>query len=86
MKIYVDFDDCLCERARGFVKLAAEMFNINVPYEDIVCFELDKAFGLNEEQYEKFMIRGHQPEVLMSYEEIPGAPYCYRNNKNCYVR
>ena len=27
MHIYVDFDDCLCETARAFSKLAPEMFN-----------------------------------------------------------
>ena len=74
MKIYVDFDDCLCETARSFSDLAAEMFNKNVPYEEIKYFELDKSFGLNDEQYEQFMIRGHIPEVLLSYEETHGAP------------
>ncbi len=73
MKIYVDYDDCLCETARSFSKLALEMFNIDVPYEKIRYFELDKSFNLNEEQFEQFMIRGHQPEVLLSYEETPGA-------------
>ena len=73
LKIYVDFDDCLCETARAFSKLGAEMFGRNVPYEEITCFELDKSFSLNEAQFEQFMIRGHQPEVLLSYEETPGA-------------
>lgn len=73
MQIYVDFDDCLCETAREFSKLTAEMFGINVPYEQIRYFELEKSFGLNEEQYEQLMIRGHQPEVLLTYEETPGA-------------
>ena len=73
MKIYVDFDDCLCETARSFSKLAKEMFGKNVPYEDIRYFELDRSFDLNDEQYEQFMIRGHQPEILLSYEETPGA-------------
>ncbi len=73
MQIYVDFDDCLCETARYFSRLAVEMFGKKVPYEEIIFFELDKTFGLNEEQYEQFMIRGHQPEVLLSYEETPGA-------------
>ena len=73
MHIYVDFDDCLCETARSFSKLAMEMFGKNVPYEKIRFFELDKSFGLDDEQYERFMIRGHQPEVLLSYEETPGA-------------
>ena len=73
MNIYVDFDDCLCETARSFSKLAAEMFGRNVPYEDIRYFELDKSFSLNDEQFVQFMIRGHSPEVLLSYEETPGA-------------
>ena len=73
MRIYVDFDDCLCETARSFSKLAAELFGKNVPYEKIRFFELDKSFGLNDAQYERLMIRGHQPEVLLSYEETPGA-------------
>ncbi len=73
MKIYVDFDDCLCETARAFSTLAADMFGINVPYEEMRFFELDKTFGLNEEQFEALMIRGHEPEILLSFEETPGA-------------
>ena len=73
MRIYVDYDDCLCETARSFSDLAMEMFGKNVPYEKIRFFELDKSFGLSDAQYEQFMIRGHQPEVLLSYEETPGA-------------
>ncbi|SEQ27011.1 hypothetical protein SAMN02910369_01496 [Lachnospiraceae bacterium NE2001] len=73
MKIYVDFDDCLCETARSFSSLAIEMFGKNVPYDDIRYFELDKSFDLTPEQFDQFMVRGHQPEVLLSYEETPGA-------------
>ena len=73
MNIYIDFDDCLCETARAFVKLASNMFGRNVPYEAIRFFELDKSFSLNEEQFEALMIEGHRPEVLLSFEETPGA-------------
>ena len=73
LKIYVDFDDCLCETGRAFSKLAMEMFGINVPYEEMRFFEMDKSFGLNDGQFEQFMIRGHEPETLLSYEETPGA-------------
>ncbi len=73
MKIYVDFDDCLCETARSFSDLAVELFDKHVPYEEIRFFELDKSFDLNEEQYEQFMLKGHEPEVLLSYAETPGA-------------
>ena len=50
MRIYVDYDDCLCETARSFVKLAKEMFGRNAAYEDIRFFELDKSFGLDEDR------------------------------------
>ena len=73
MKIYVDYDDCLCETARNFSGLAVEMFGKNVPYEKIRYFELDKSFDLNEEQFVQFMSKGHEPDVLLSYEETPGA-------------
>ncbi|MBQ4190337.1 MAG: 2-dehydropantoate 2-reductase, partial [Clostridiales bacterium] len=73
MKIYVDYDDCLCETARNFSELAVEMFGKNVPYEKIRYFELDKSFDLNEEQFVQFMSKGHEPDVLLSYEETPGA-------------
>ena len=73
MKIYVDYDDCLCETARSFSELAVEMFDKHVPYEQIKYFELNKSFDLDDDQYERFMKRGHEPEVLLSYEETPGA-------------
>ena len=73
MKIYVDFDDCICETARNFSTLAVEMFDIHVPYEKIKYFELDKSFNLTNEQYDQFLTKGHEPEVLLSYDETPGA-------------
>ncbi len=53
MRIYVDFDDCLCETGRAFSKLVLEMFNKHVPYEQILYFELDRSFDLDVEQYER---------------------------------
>ncbi len=73
MRIYVDYDDCLCETARSFSELAVEMFDKHVPYEKIRYFELNKSFDLDDEQYERFLLKGHEPEVLLSYEETPGA-------------
>ena len=49
MRIYVDFDDCLCETAKAFSKLALEMFNKHVPYEQMNTFEMDKSFDLDAE-------------------------------------
>ncbi|MEE3468202.1 MAG: 2-dehydropantoate 2-reductase [Eubacterium sp.] len=73
MNIYVDYDDCLCETARRFSLLVAELFEVDVPYEKIRYFDLQRSFALTEDQYEYLMTEGHKPEVLLSYEETPGA-------------
>lgn len=73
MNIYVDFDDCLCETAKHFSKLVKDLFNKDVPYENIGYFDLKRSFSLTQEQYEEMMIQGHKPEVLLAYEETPGA-------------
>ncbi len=73
MKIYVDFDDCLCETARHFSGFVKELFNKDVPYEDIKYFDLQRSFSLENDQYEYMMIEAHKPEILLSYEETPGA-------------
>ena len=73
MNIYIDFDDCLCETARAFSVLVKELFDKDVPYEDISFFNLQKSFDLTEEQYEYMMLEAHKPEALLAYEETPGA-------------
>lgn len=73
MKIYIDYDDVICETAKHFTKLAKELFDIDVPYSEVQFFNLQKSFGLDDAQYEKLMRVGHYPENLLAYEETPGA-------------
>ena len=73
MKFYVDFDDCLCETGRAFSVIAERLFGKVVPYEEIRFFNLQDSFELNDEDYAKMMIEAHRPEILLSYEEAPGA-------------
>ena len=73
MNIYVDFDDCLCETARYFSELAAQLFGVDVPYEKIKSFNLQKSFSLNDQDYDQLMVEGHKPDVPLSYQETPGA-------------
>ncbi|MBO4367795.1 MAG: 2-dehydropantoate 2-reductase [Clostridia bacterium] len=73
MNIYVDFDDCLCETGKAFSRLVSELFGKNVPYEDMRYFNLQEAFGLTDDQYELLLVKGHEPEELLSYLETPGA-------------
>ncbi len=73
MKIYIDFDDCLCETARYFTVLVKELFDKDISYENVKFFNLQKSFDLTEEQYEQMMIEAHTPDALLSFEETPGA-------------
>ena len=73
MNIYIDFDDCLCETAKFFSELVARLFGIDVPYENVQFFNLQKSYSLTDEQYDRMMVEGHTPEALLSYEETPGA-------------
>ena len=73
MKIYVDYDDCLCETAKAFSVLAERLFGKIVPYEEVRFFNLQASFGLSDEEYEHLMLEGHRPEVILSYAATPGA-------------
>lgn len=73
MKIYIDFDDVICETAKYFTKLAKGLFGIDVPYREVQFFNLQKSFDLSDVQYEKLMEAGHLPENLLNYEETSGA-------------
>lgn len=73
MKIYIDFDDVICETALYFTKLANDLFGINVPYSEVQFFNLKKSFDITDEQYDKLMRVGHVPEHLLSYDETLGA-------------
>ena len=73
MKIYIDFDDVICETAKYFTKLAKELFGIDVPYREVQFFNLQKSFDLSDVQYEKLMEAGHLPENLLAYEETAEA-------------
>lgn len=73
MRIYVDFDDVICETAQTLSVLAGRLFGVRVPFEEIAFFDLHKAFGLDDNQYNRLMEAAHSPEVVLSYAEIPGA-------------
>lgn len=54
MKIYIDFDDVICETAQYFTKIAKELFHIEVPYQEVQFFNLQKSFDLSDEQYDNY--------------------------------
>ena len=61
MKIYVDYDDCLCETAREFTVIAKRLFGKDVPYEKVRFFNLQESFELTDDEYQQLMVEGHRP-------------------------
>jgi len=73
LRIYVDFDDVICETARELSRLAAQMFGCKVAYEAIGSFDLCEAFKLNPEQYQILMHAAHLPDFLQQLAPAPMA-------------
>lgn len=73
MKIYIDFDDVISETGRYLSGLAKELFGIILPYERMMYFNLQQAFGLDGKQYDELLREGHVTERLLSIEETPSA-------------
>jgi len=76
MRIYVDFDDVLCETAQALSVLAQEMFGCLVPFEQIHAFDLQVVFNLDRAQYLALMDRAHAPDFLLALPAMPGCMAC----------
>lgn len=73
MRIYVDYDDVLCETARALTGLADQMFGRRVAYENITLFDLHQAFNIDAAQHAALMQRAHTPDFLLALDATPGA-------------
>ena len=73
MRIYIDFDDVLCETARALSDVAKEVFQRDVPYEQITEFNLEHAFSLSGDQIEQLMDHAHEIDFLEKLEPTPDA-------------
>ena len=73
MRIYIDFDDVLCETARHLSDMARDLFARNVPYEAISVFNLQEAFSLSDAQIEDLMEHAHDASFLEGLAPAPGG-------------
>lgn len=71
--ICIDFDDVLTETARALALLSGQLFGTRVAYQEIGCFDLGVAFGLDASQLETLMERAHEASFLEALEPVPGA-------------
>jgi 5'(3')-deoxyribonucleotidase len=73
MRIYIDFDDVLCETARHLSELARDLYDRNVPYEAISVFNLQEAFALSAAEIEHLMEQAHHADFLTRLAPAPGG-------------
>jgi beta-phosphoglucomutase-like phosphatase (HAD superfamily) len=73
MRVYVDFDDVLCETARDLAALAGRLFGCRIAYEEIRAFDLRHAFGIDDGQHARLMELAHEPSFLLGLPPTPGA-------------
>ncbi len=76
MRIYVDFDDVLCETAQFLAVLAKDMFGRDVRFEQIHTFDLQVSFQLDRAQYLELMERAHEVDFLFALPPVPGCVAC----------
>ncbi len=72
-RIYVDFDDVLCETTRAFVEIVERHFGRRVPFEALHSFDLRESFGLEADEYAELMRLVHTPETLCGFAPRSGA-------------
>ena len=72
-RIYLDFDDVLCETALQLAELHHEMHDRRVAYDDIHAFDLSESFGLDADELQALMIRAHEDDFLMALACTDGA-------------
>ena len=83
MRIYIDFDDVLCETARHLSDLARELFDRRVPYEAISGFDLQEAFSLSAAEIDELMEQAHRPDFLAAITPAPGGLDAVRTLQTC---
>ncbi len=73
MRIYIDFDDVICETGLFFSHFVDELYNVKCPYQNMKYFNLQQSFELTDEQYENMMRLAHGEKYILSYEETDSA-------------
>ncbi|MCP4023810.1 MAG: bifunctional metallophosphatase/5'-nucleotidase [Desulfobacteraceae bacterium] len=72
-RIYVDLDDVISRTTDTYVSIIESEFGKKARFEDILSFNLQESFDLNDNEYDHFFNLIHTPEILMGFEPVDGA-------------
>ncbi len=78
-KIYIDFDDVLCETAKLLIRVASSEFNKNIFFEDIYSFDIGTTFKLSDMEVRHVLDVMHKPENLLAIPPIENTTNIINN-------
>jgi hypothetical protein len=78
-RVYVDFDDVLCETARVLMRVAEHEFGRRVAFESIHSFDIGTSFDLDRDQVRHVMDILHRSDIIAGLPPTPGAGPALRN-------
>lgn len=78
-RIYIDFDDVLCETARLLLEVSNNEFGRNLLFEEIHSFNIGETFELTEQEVAHVLAIMHKPENLLSIAPIELAAETINN-------
>lgn len=71
--IYLDLDDVLCDTAVAYLDLIDREFGLQIEFEQIFSFDLQKSFGLSDEANLHMFTCAHQPDFILSIDIFAGV-------------
>jgi uncharacterized HAD superfamily protein len=71
--IYIDMDDVLTESYLTFLNVLEKNFDKKMNYSQITTFDLQKSFGLSDNEYTRFFELIHDPDEMIQHVPVPGA-------------
>jgi hypothetical protein len=73
VRVYVDFDDILCDTAGTLTGLLEEHFGKTVEFDTITSFNLGQSFALEPAEVNRLMDLAHEPAILHRMPPLDGA-------------
>ena len=81
--IYIDMDDVLTESNKTFLAVLERDFDKKIEYSQITTFDLQKSFGLSDDEYDAFFNNIHQPDEMILHEPVNGAKEVLQSWHDC---
>lgn len=77
--IYLDLDDVICNTAVAYLELIDREFGLEIAFDNIFSFDLQKSFGLSDSATRHLFKCGHSPEFILAIDILDGVKEAIEN-------